>query len=196
MTDMKELIRRAKELKEKGFSEREISEELNLSETTVSGLLSGALTELTSEDVRIVWRSIGVFPRRVKLIAEVMADIIEEELKKRGEEIDSVVGVATNGSIFATFVADILDTELIIYRPTPTGKGGHFASNYANPRRKRVVIIDDIYDTGATLEKAIADLEEFGSKAVLAVVLVNKTPKDFVKGVPLRALIRTVVIRS
>jgi len=196
MSDLKELIRRAKDLKEKGFSEREISEELNLSEATVSWLLSGALPEITSEDVRIGWRSIGVYPRRVRLIAEVMADIIVEELERRNEDLDSVVGVATNGGIFATFVADILDRELIIYRPTPSGKGGHFASNYANPRRKRVVIIDDIYDSGTTLEKAIADLEELGARALLAVVLVNKTHKDFVKSVPLRALIRTVTLKS
>ncbi len=188
------LMKRVKELKEKGLNEREIAEELNLSETTVTWLLSGAFSENIPVDVRIGWRSIGVYPKRIRKVAEIMADIIQEECNKLGERPDSVVGIATNGTVLATLVADILGLELIVYRPIT--KVGHFASNYANPRRKRVVIVDDIFDTGGTVEKAIRDLREEGARPLLVVVLVNKTHKDTIQEVPLRALIRTVTLRS
>ena len=48
--------------------------------------------------------------------------------------------------------------------------------------------------TGDTLKGAIKTVESAGGEPVLCVVVVNKTEKNDLKGVPLRALIRTRLI--
>ncbi len=191
MKSVEELAKRARELKERGLDTKEIATELHLSTNTVEWLLTRAMEEETApKDVKIGWRSIGIYPYRISKIAEIMSDIILEEMEKREFDIDSIVGVLINGIPFATFIAEELNVEMIIYRPHPQRKEGAFSSNYAHVEGKRVVIVDDVLSTGETLRKAIEDIRSAGGEPVLAVVLVNKTQWDEIDGVPLRGLIR------
>ncbi|ADD09224.1 orotate phosphoribosyltransferase-like protein [Candidatus Aciduliprofundum boonei] len=190
MKSIEELVKRARELKEKGLDTKEIATELHLSTNTVEWLLTKGIGGEAPKDVKIGWRSIGIYPYRISKIAEIMSDIILEEMEKRQFDVDSIVGILINGIPFATFIAEELNVELIIYRPHPKMEEGAFSSNYAHIEGKKVVIVDDVMSTGETLRKAIDDIKNAGGEPVLSVVLVNKTPWDEVNGVPLRALIR------
>jgi orotate phosphoribosyltransferase len=193
MKDVNAIAKRAMEYKEKGLSEKEIADELHLSAETVTWLLTrGVKGGEPPKDVKIGWRSIGVYGNRIGFMAAAMADIVLEEMEKRQTDADSVIGVAINGIPLAALISEELGKELVIYRPSQErhGKGGAFSSNYASPQGKKVLIVDDVVSTGDTIKQAISDVHEIGGTAVLTVVLVNKTAQDEIAGVPLRALIR------
>ncbi len=192
MKSIDELIESAMKLREKGMSEAEIGNELHLSTETITWLLThGKSGETPPADVKIGWRSVGVYGERIGYLAAIMSSIIEEEMQKQRTDISTVVGISVNGIPFATLISEELGLELAIYRPHPDrSSSGAFSSNYADVEGKKVIIIDDVMSTGTTLRATIADLEERGAVPVLIVVITNKSGKDEVDGVPLRALIR------
>ena len=193
MKSIKELATRAQELRKKGFDTKEIATELHLSTNTIEWLLTKDLAEeIAPRDVKIGWRSIGIYPYRISKIAEIMTDIVAEEMEKREFSLDSVVGLLINGIPFATFIAEELGMELIVYRPHPRREEGAFSSNYAGIEGKNVVLIDDVVSTGETMRKAIEDMRNAGGEPKMVVVMVNKTNNDDIDGVPLRALIRAL----
>jgi len=191
------LAKKAHDLKEKGLSDREIGDELHVSGETVTWLLTrGVKGGEPPKDVKIGWRSLGVYGARVGFVASALADIIAEESEKTEVDPDTILGIAINGIPFATLVSEDLGKELAIYRPSTErhGRGGAFSSNYAGIEGKKVVIVDDVLSTGDTIRAAIGDIQEGGGTPVLAVVVVNKTPDDAIHGVPLRALVRARAI--
>ncbi|HKW42812.1 MAG TPA: orotate phosphoribosyltransferase-like protein [Thermoplasmata archaeon] len=193
MKDVNAIAKKALEYKEKGLSEREIADELHLSPETVTWLLTrGIKGGEPPKDVKIGWRSLGVYGNRIGFVAAAMADIALEEMEKRQIDADAVLGVAINGIPLAALISEELGKELIIYRPSQErhGKGGAFSSNYASPQGKKIVTVDDVVSTGDTVKATISDVHDQGGTVVLAVVLVNKTAHDELAGVPLRALIR------
>ncbi len=197
MKNIDTLAKKARELKEKGLSDREIGDELHVSGETVTWLLTrGMKGGQPPKDVKIGWRSLGVYGARVGFVASALADIIAEESEKTEVDPDTILGIAINGIPFATLVSEDLGKELAIYRPSEErhGRGGAFSSNYAGIEGKKVVIVDDVVSTGDTLRGAISDIQEAGGTPVLAVVVVNKTPDDAVQGIPLRALVRARAI--
>lgn len=197
MKSVDALAKRALEYKEKGLSEKEIGDELHLSPETVTWLLTrGVRGGEPPKDVKIGWRSAGVFGSRIGFMASAMADIVLEETEKRAIEADSILGIAINGIPYATMISEELGKELIIYRPSQERHraGGAFSSNYASPQGKKVVIVDDVISTGETVKGAISEIQEIGGTPVLIVTLVNKTPHDDIVGVPLRALVRARAI--
>jgi len=195
MKSIEELAKKAKELKEKGLSDKEISTEMHLSLNTILWLLSGEYKgKEAPRDVKIGWRSIGVYSSRIYYLSEIMADIINEELYSRGIEPDTILGITINGIPIATFISDILGKEISIFRPSPHKGEGSFSSNYAKVTGKKVVIVDDVVSTGETVSKAIEAVKSEGGEPVLIVVIVNKTEKDEILGVPIRGLIRARMI--
>jgi len=197
MKSIDALVKKAMEYKEKGLSEKEISDELHVSTETVTWLLTrGVKGGEPPKDVKIGWRSLGVFGNRLGYMAAAMTDIILEEAEKRADEPDAILGIALNGIPYATLISEELGLELAIYRPSQERhkKAGAFSSNYASPQGKKVVLVDDVISTGETMKAGIRDIQEAGGTAVLVVVLVNKTGDDMINGVPLRALIRARTI--
>jgi len=191
--EIEALREKARKLKDNGLTVYEIAAEMNIAEETVEWLLGKEEKERKAKDVKIGWRSIGVYPYRIGLIASSMADIILEEAENRDLDIDTIVGIAINGIPYATLIAEELGLELAIFRPH-TEKVGVFSSNYASVRDKSVVIVDDVIGSGKTMRKAITATKKEGGKPVLCITLVNKRAQNDVDGVPLRALIRTRVI--
>ncbi len=193
MKSIDELIQKALELKEQGMSEAEIGNELHLSTETINWLLThGKTGEKPPADVKIGWRSIGVYGERISYLSQIMTSIILEELDRQNTSADTVVGIAINGIPFATLISEDLGLELGIYRPHPDRNGtGAFSSNYAGVEGKKVIIVDDVISSGTTLRSAINDLEKQGGVPVLAVAITNKSENNDVDGVPLRALLRT-----
>jgi orotate phosphoribosyltransferase len=195
MKSIEELYKRAFELKNRGMSDKEISTELHLSVNTVTWLLSKEfLKESTVQDVKIGWRTIGVYGSRISAFSETICDIIEEESTSMNVVADAVLGITINGIPFATMASYFLDKELIVYRPHPARKEGVFSSNFASVKGKNIVIVDDVASTGETLKRTIADIKKEGGKPILAVVLASKMAGDEISGVRLRSLIRTRLV--
>ncbi|MEM0156211.1 MAG: orotate phosphoribosyltransferase-like protein [Thermoplasmataceae archaeon] len=195
MKSLEELYKRALELKSKGMSDKEISTELHLSVNTVTWLLGKEfLQEGRVQDVRIGWRSVGVYGSRMQSIAEIMADIIEEEAATNDFEYDSILGISINGIPYATLASTLLDKELIVYRPHPSRQEGFFSSNFARVKGKKVVIVDDVTDTGETLKRTIMDVQGQGGKVVLGIVLASKLNTDELLGIKIRSLFRATLV--
>src|SRR2546427_10002708 len=136
MKDVNAIAKRAMEYKEKGLSEKEIADELHLSAETVTWLLTrGVKGGEPPKDVKIGWRSVGVYGNRIGFMAAGMSDIALEELEKRQMDADSVVGVAINGIPLAALISEELGKELIVYPPGEErdGKGGGLSSQHGSP---------------------------------------------------------------
>ena len=191
---------KASELKEKGQTNREISQEMHLSQATVEWLLTKQATENFDErappDVKVGWRTIGVAGSRINAIAEIMADVILEEQEKRGFELDMVAGVTHNGIPLATIVSDLLGIDFGMIRPSREGTQTNYASNYAGLKGKNVVLVDDVVSTGSTTKEVIKFIREKEGMPVLAIVLINKKADNKIDDVPLRALIRARPVRT
>ena len=192
---------KAKELKSKGHSTREICQEMHLSQATVEWLLakqaSDNFTDNIPADVKVGWRTIGVSGTRMQAIAEIMADVILEEQEKRKFELNMVVGLTNNGVPLATIISDILELDFGMIRPS-RGEGNetNYASNYAGLNDKSIVVVDDVVSTGSTATEAIDFIRKEGGNPVLAIVLINKKTTDEINEVPLRALIRARPVRE
>lgn len=192
------LIQKALKLHEKGLSEKEICNELHLSQQTVEWLLAKGLKREAPEgppaDVKIGWRTIGVMPHRMSAVAEIMADIILEEAAKHDFVPDTIGGLVTNGVALGALVADHLEAEFALIRSDEENQSAVFGSNYAGVEKKQVVLIDDVVSSGVTMKAAISEVTEAGGEVLLCVALVNKTKNDDISGIPLRALIRARAI--
>src|SRR3972149_11334227 len=172
MKSIDALVKKALEYKEKGLSEKEIGDELHLPPETGPGPLTrGGRGGEPPKDVKIGWRSLGVYGNRLGFVAAAMSDIALEEMEKRQIDADAILGIAINGIPLAALISEELGKELIIYRPSQErhGKGGAFSSNYASPHGKKVVIVDDVVSTGDTIKSAISDIHEAGGAAGLVV---------------------------
>jgi orotate phosphoribosyltransferase len=188
-----ELVEMALEMRSKGLTDKDISDELSLSRDTVNWLLARKVkTEKPPADILISWTLIGENSNRIEHISKILSDVIIEEMKIQNDENgpDGIVGIALNGIAFATYVGKELNRDLILYRPpAEKGKTGTFSSNFSPVEGKKVVLIDDVVDTGDTLKGAIKALKEIGAEPALAIVIISKLDIDNISGIPLRALI-------
>ncbi len=194
------MVAKAKELKDKGQTNREIGHEMHLGQPTVDWLLAKQASENFDEapppDVKVGWRTIGVSGSRIQAIAEIMADVILEEQDNIGFELDMVAGVTNNGVPLATMVSDLLGVDFGMIRPSREGTHINYASNYAGLKGKNIVLIDDVVSSGATAEEVIEFVRAREGVPVLAMVLINKKADNKIDDVPLRALIRARPVRT
>lgn len=192
MVDVRELAANAKVLRKKGLGVREIADELHLSLDTVNYLIEYGAEGLPPSDVKIGWRSVGVSGYRVGLLSQLLADIALEELGKHDTDADVVLGISINGVPFATMLAEIMGLDFGVYRPHAESEaGGAFSSNFASVGDgKKIIVVDDVLSTGATIKGAISDIKEAGGNPVLVMVIVNKSSMNEIDGVPLRGIIR------
>jgi len=190
--DVRELAANAKVLRKKGLGVREIADELHLSVDTVNYLIEYGAEGLPPSDVKIGWRSVGVSGYRVGLLSQLLADIALEELGKHDTDADVVLGISINGVPFATMLAEIMGLDFGVYRPHAESEaGGAFSSNFASVGDgKKIIVVDDVLSTGATIKGAISDIKEAGGNPVLVMVIVNKSSMNEIDGVPLRGIIR------
>ena len=190
---IEELKALASSLMKEGLNTQQIADELSLSQDTITWLLSGTAESDRPSDVRIGWRTLGVRPQRIAAVGGIMADVVDEETGY--ENIDTVVGISINGIAFAYEVARVLESDMTVFRTTDEGEGsGALSNKYGQVAGKRVVIIDDVLSSGKTLSKTIQSIRATGGEVVLAIVLVNKTTRNEIDDVPLRGLIRAVVV--
>ena len=186
---IEELRTKAAELRAKGLNTQQIADELSVSQTTVQWLSNEGVTESPPDDVRIGWRTIGARATRIEAIGLILADIIDEELEG---EVDTIVGISLNGIAFAQSLAGHIDADFAIYRSVDEDGSGHLSNKYGNVAGRDVGVIDDVLSTGSTMRRTIEALRSEGANVCLCMVLVNKTERNEIEGVPLRGLIRAV----
>mgnify|MGYP001298964988 FL=1 len=190
---IEELRAQAFGMRKEGLNSQQIADELSLSQDTISWLLAEGGKKDRPTDVRIGWRSIGVRPERIAAVGTIMADVADEELGIG--DIDTVVGISINGITFAHEVARNLGAEFTIFRNVEGADGqGVLSNKYGKVSGKKVVIIDDVLSSGVTMGKTIEAIRAVGGEVGLAVVLVNKTTRNEIEGVPLRGIIRAVPV--
>ena len=190
---IEELTVLATNLRKEGLNTQQIADELSLSQDTITWLLTGSKSDDRPTDVRIGWRTLGVRPTRLQAIGSIIADVAEEEVGLEG--VETVVGISINGIAFAYEAASMLNSEMTVFRTTDGGEGnGSLSNKYGQVAGKKVVIIDDVLSSGVTMTKTINAIRQVGGDVVLAVVLVNKTTRNEIEGVPLRGLIRAVAV--
>ncbi len=186
---IEELRTKAAELRAKGLNTQQIADELSVSQTTVQWLSNEGVAESPPDDVRIGWRTIGARATRIEAIGLILADIIDEELEG---EVDTIVGISLNGIAFAQSLAGHIDADFAIYRSVDEDGSGHLSNKYGNVAGRDVAVIDDVLSTGSTMRRTIEALRSEGANVCLCMVLVNKTERNEIEGVPLRGLIRAV----
>ncbi|MFA5771533.1 MAG: orotate phosphoribosyltransferase-like protein [Thermoplasmata archaeon] len=183
-------------LSAKGLNDTDIAREVGLSRDTVTWLLTKNLeVENAPRDVKIGWRSIGVYPHRIELVSGIITDIVSEEIMKKNEKIDAIVGIELHGVPLAFSVAQQLGVELIIFRPSHgQQESGTFSTRYGSIEGKKVAIVDDVLNTGTTIKKIIQLIKKDRGEVLVSVVLVNKSNNYDIDGVPLRGVIRATMI--
>ena len=185
-----ELRTKANDLRGNGLNTQQIADELSISQTTVDWLIGEGMVEKPPDDIRIGWRTIGARATRIEAIGLILADITDEE----GGDLDTIVGISIYGIAFAQSLAGHIDADFAIFRSVDGDGAGHLSNKYGNVAGRNVAIIDDVLSTGSTMSKTIQSLRSQGANVSLCMVLVNKTERNEIDGVPLRGIIRAVKV--
>ena len=72
MKEIEALTKKAQKYKESGLTDLEIADELNISKETATWLLSKGKQKKPEGEVKIGWRSVGVYPSRISFIADAL----------------------------------------------------------------------------------------------------------------------------
>ena len=196
-----ELIAKAQELRQHGFTTGEIADELNVSMDTARWLtLQKAAEEKTDApvDFAINWKSIGGNSTRLSYVSGALSDMALSH-----GDVDTVVGVAVSGVPFATVMADLIedmsgeDTSLAIFHPQKHRKDtdesddeGTMSTNFGSVDGKRVVIVDDVITSGKTVKEVIHTVKDLGGTPTCVTVLIDKAGLSEIEGVPVESLIK------
>ena len=107
-----------------------------------------------------------------------MADEIRQEY---GDTPLTIIGVLTGSVVLLADLIRKLDMPLRVgvlqtssYRGTQRGQLKINADLMLDIRDRHVLIVDDIFDTGHTLEKVINRMHEFGPTSIRSAVLLRK----------------------
>jgi orotate phosphoribosyltransferase len=204
MRNVAELMSKANELKEKGFTTGEIADELNISRETALWLVTRkAEKKGAPRDIYIDWSVAGSNPAILRHLSLALADLIREIIEENGlTKPDVIAGIATSGIPIATLIAEDMGASLSIIRPKkhlwePDAKKkltGFILSNFSGVKGKNVVVVDDIATSGSTLRDAIKLLEDMGANPLAAVVLIDKKGIRSIAGKPVKALVSVGIV--
>ena len=193
---VEDLIERAKKLKERGLTTGEIAAELNVSKETAMWLLAKARKDIVPpSDVYVDLKGIAN-PIRMRCIAVILANMIEENIKEKPEV---VVGVATSGIPLATMVAEELNAELSMYYPKKLKWesdqlriGGIFSENFAKVNGKKCVIVDNVITSGSTIKETAEQIKNREGEVIGAAVIIDKKGLDKIDDFPVLSIFKIV----
>mgnify|MGYP000017655747 FL=1 len=201
MKSTDELIDSAGELTDRGLSQGEIADELNVSRETASWLVEqsgrGAEVDTTTSpaDVHVDWSAIGSDSNRLTHVGIAMADLLTGD----DHDIDLTVGIGKSGAPLATVISRELDTDISVYLPSKyqwnddaADGSGSFSRNFASIEGQDCFIVDDNVDTGQTMRETIESIRERGGTPEAAVVLTDKRGAEDIDGVPIYSLVEIV----
>ena len=187
------LIKKAYELRNRGFTTGEIADELNVSKDTARCFVlqgTGKKNEKAPVDFAINWKSLGGSSVRMKYVSAAMADMALEY-----GEPEVIVGITVSGIPFATMMAEIIDADIAVFHPIKHRKmeedaKGAVSSNFASVEGRKVVIVDDVITSGKTIKEAAKVFKDLGAQPLAVVVLIDKRGITEVEDVPVESLIR------
>lgn len=191
-----ELIKKAYELKKRGFTTGEIADELNVSKDTARWLIlqeSGKNIKIEDQDVpidiAIDWKNLGSSSARMMYVSAAMADLAMEF-----GDVEVVMGITVSGVPFATMMADVIGADITVFHSIKHRKGedakGAISSNFASVEGRKVVIVDDVITSGSTVSEAINVLNDIGAEPLGVVVLIDKKGITEIGNIPVKPLIR------
>jgi len=168
--------------------------------------LQDKLVKILPRDFCINWAAIGSNTRRLTLISWALADLIRDTIERgEFEEAEVIAGVEASGIPIGFVIAEELELPFTIVRTRPhmqkktavtslqTMPSG-ISATFADVANRKVILVDDVASTGETLSAAIRMLREAKAKPVGIVVLIDKQARQNIGGVPLKALIRVVLM--
>ena len=196
-----DLIKKAHELRSRGFTVGEIADELNVSMDTARWLNIQKQDEKEKTDApvdfAINWNSLGGSSSRLRYVSAALSDMTLAH-----GAADVVVGIAVSGIPFATMMADFLEIEegfetaLAVFHPVKHRKGndkdqeGAISQNFAQVKGKRVIIVDDVITSGNTVKEVVNALKDQGAEPIAVTVLIDKVGISEIDGVPVESLIK------
>lgn len=198
-----ELVRRAQNLKSKGLSTYEIADELKVQPDTVVWLLLRGKERAAKPapyDVFVDWSSLGSHGKRMTAISAALADLMHESIRVRDfEEPEVIAAIEGSGMVLGVALAKELDKPFAAVRPQRVAHkkaSGLMNPSFHNVRGKKVLIVDAVLRAGETHRAAIETLHKAKAKPVGVLVLVNKSGKSKIDGLPLKSLIQILPVSS
>jgi orotate phosphoribosyltransferase len=135
MKNIENSMKKVTELKAEGLVKGQTSEELNVSNDTVTWLPTHAEKTSTSpgpKDISVDWSMISKSAVKLSQISEALSEVIYETLDDNDCDVDVVVGIALSGMPLASMVANILEVDLAVYTPSR-----HMLTKICSPNRAR-----------------------------------------------------------
>jgi orotate phosphoribosyltransferase len=198
-----ELVKRAQDLKSKGLSTYEIADELKVQPDTVVWLLlrgKERATKPVPHDVFVDWSSLGAHGKRMTAVASALADLTRESIRAaQFDEPEVVVAVEGSGMVLGVAIAKELEKPFASVRPHREAQKklpGLVNPSFHSVRGRKVLVADAVLRAGETHRAAIKTLREAKAKPVAVIVLVNKSGKTKIEGVPLKSLIQILPVAS
>jgi len=197
LRSLDQLIKKSQELKSRGLTTQEISEELKVQADTVVWLLLRGKERLRRPvpiDLFVDWSHIGSNARRLSLAGWTLADLARESIKNEEFEVpDAVVAIEGSGMVLGMTVAEQLEKPFAVVRPQRIADrklSGAINPSFASIDNKKVLVVDAVLMEGETVKAAVQTARSVRAKPTGIVVLINKSNQDTIDGVPLRALIQ------
>lgn len=201
MKSLSELIKKAKELKDRGLSTYEISDELKVQPDTVVWLLLHGTAQAKGpppNDVFVDWSPLGSSVKRLSLLGWALADLVQEAItKKELDEPEVIVGIEGSGMVLGVILAERLEkpfASIKAQRLAEKKLPGPVNTSFAGVENRRVLIVDAVMRAGETIRIAIQTLKEVRAKPIGIALLANKSGKEGVDGVPLKALVQLLPV--
>lgn len=196
-----ELVRRAQGLKSKGLSTYEIADELKVQPDTVVWLLlrgKERAARPTPYDVYVDWSSVGSHVKRMSSVAAAMADLVRESVRIRAfGEPDVIVAIEGSGMVLGVAVAKELDKPLAAVRPPRTAREkitGLVNPSFHTVSGRKVLVVDSVLRAGGAITSTLQTLQKAKARPVGVLVLVDKSGKPKIGGLPLKSLIQLLPV--
>lgn len=196
-----ELLRKAQQLKSRGLSNYEIADELKVQPDTVVWLLLKGKERATihpPHDVFVDWSSLASHAKRTTAIAQALADLTRESVRAgEFDEPDVIAAIEGSGLVFGAAIAKELDKPFAVVRPHRVAQKkypGLVNPSFHSVAAMKVMIADAVLRAGETHRAAIETLRKAKAKPVSIIVLVNKSGKTKIDGVPLKSLLQILPV--
>lgn len=201
MSFVNELIQKAHELKSKGLTTHEIADELKVQPDTVVWLLLKGKEKAgvpAPFDVFVDWSPIGGSVKRLSLLGHALAELVSDTISKGVfESPDVVVGVQGSGMILGYLLAEKMEKPFSSVKPQRMAEkqlSGLIDSAFKSVENRKTLLVDTVIGVGEAVRTCVKTLSDVRAKTVAIAVLVNKSGRDDVDGLPIEALVRLLPV--
>jgi orotate phosphoribosyltransferase len=134
----------------------------------------------------------------MEAVAAALGDLIRESIRAGDfEEPEVIVAIEGSGMVLGVAIAKVLEKPFAAVRPQRVAAKklpGLVNPSFHTVEKRRVLVADAVLRAGETHAAAIQTLREAKAKPIAVVVLVNKSGKTKLDGVPLKSLIQLLPV--